>query len=613
MAQGATRIREDARALTRQIRDHGLDSTVLSHVLNGWVKLVEESVGQELHLRTQDIDGGADNAPEPTSLGGAGNPDSRPEAEAVRALLRNRAASISTPESRLRYFGHHSKSFRFAARWFSRRRLQEVADVYAFCRFTDDLVDEEGDTATTQQRSARLAEWGRMAKEAYEGIPTGTPGLDQVMETMRNRGISFTYARELIRGVEMDLNPTPFPTLQSLRVYSYRVASVVGEWITQLFGIDDPWMLERARALGHAMQLTNILRDVGEDLRQGRLYLPEDRMEAHGVDRRVLQAKMAAGTPALPGYRNLVEELMADAEANYDRAFEAIPRLPRPLRTAVAVAASVYQGIHEEIRKNRYDNLTRRAHTSFFRKVVLASRGLWRLRGKVERRSRAGAWRTVLALVPAMLWAPPALAQDPGNGTMAQDEGVPSISTQWASTYLETLGDPSAEHWTESGLRLERIRALYHLAVEEKDDTEAFADSLKLARSLTQEGSPLEVALAGYGGALQIVRAKHARWPPNKLKHLDRGAATLDSLVAAHPDHLEVRYLRFASYRFLPFFLRRDEAVADDEEVLAQSLVNRPQAFSDHFHKAVVGFVLAYGSLDQEQQARLAQVVSRRR
>jgi phytoene synthase len=154
----------------------------------------------------------------------------------------------------------------------------------------------------------------------------------------------------------------------------------VGGWLTELFGIRDRWVLDRAFALGHAMQLTNILRDVGEDLERGRLYLPEYLMAKHGVDREFLEAKAQSGFPASSGYRRLLEELMEAAETDYDRAFEAIPFLPRFFQGPVAVAANVYRGIHMEIRRNGFDNLSLRASTSLPRKMVLAIQGLFKLR-----------------------------------------------------------------------------------------------------------------------------------------------------------------------------------------------------------------------------------------
>jgi phytoene synthase len=201
---------------------------------------------------------------------------------------------------------------------------------------------------------------------------------------MRRGSVPFFYAQELIEGVRMDLLPRRYETLKELRLYSFRVASVVGGWLTELFGVHDPEVLDRAFSLGHAMQLTNILRDVGEDLSRGRVYLPEDRMTRHGVDRELLEAMAIHAAPLFPGYHALLEELMREADAEYQRSFSAIPSLPPSFQRPVAIASRAYQAIHDEIRRNSYDNLTRRASTSLARKVSHAVGALTQLR-RLER------------------------------------------------------------------------------------------------------------------------------------------------------------------------------------------------------------------------------------
>jgi hypothetical protein len=127
------------------------------------------------------------------------------------------------------------------------------------------------------------------------------------------------------------------------------------------------------------MQLTNILRDVGEDWDAGRLYLPRALLARHGLDGADI-ASMRAGAPILRGYRALVEEVIAVADGAYDAAFRAIPALPPFARRPIAVAAHVYRGIHDAIRANGYDNLTRRAHTRRRDRIRLAGRALLDLR-----------------------------------------------------------------------------------------------------------------------------------------------------------------------------------------------------------------------------------------
>ena len=147
-------------------------------------------------------------------------------------------------------------------------------------------------------------------------------------------------------------------------------------------------MLERASALGHAMQLTNILRDVGEDLANERLYLPLDLLRRHGLTRADLVAMQARTRPIDASYKAMIEELIREADASYRLADDAIPHLPAAFSRSVAVASAVYSDIHRRIRANRYDNLRRRAHTTSLGKVVTGARALLNLQGSSSATAR---------------------------------------------------------------------------------------------------------------------------------------------------------------------------------------------------------------------------------
>jgi phytoene synthase len=328
----------------------------ISRLLDGWVREAHRAL--ELH-----------------------EPDARLSLQGLSTdptpFVARQARAVGGPEAWGEYFGRHSKSFQFAARLFPPAPRADVEGVYAFCRFTDDLVDEAG--VPPEEARRRLEAWRELVRSAYEGEKTGVPLADRVMARLAGSAAPFHYVDDLLNGVAMDLEPVRYDTLEDLETYTYRVASVVGGWITELFGLHDPHLLQRAYALGHAMQLTNILRDVGEDLRRGRLYLPLARMEAYGVDPDALQALAERGQVP-QGYPELMEELMEVADHHYENAFEAIPCLPVYYRRPVAVAARVYQGIHDEIRRNGYDNGSRRAYTSFLRKLRLGLTGLRDLR-----------------------------------------------------------------------------------------------------------------------------------------------------------------------------------------------------------------------------------------
>jgi phytoene synthase len=272
------------------------------------------------------------------------------------------------------YLARHSKSFHFAARLLPGRERERVARVYAWCRVTDDVVDRAPHGSTTVL--GRLDSWLACSREAYAGHHCGIPIVDRVMSEMAERGIPFVYAANLVAGVRSDHCFERFADLDALGVYTRRVAGTVGRWLTELHGERDPWMLERADALGRAMQLTNILRDVGEDWDQGRLYLPLDHLDALALTPDDIGAMRRGERPIGRSYRALIEGLIDVAAGGYRSAREAIPYLPRPFRQAAAAAAAIYEGLHAEIRRNDYDNFTRRAVTSTTRKLLLAGAAL---------------------------------------------------------------------------------------------------------------------------------------------------------------------------------------------------------------------------------------------
>ena len=306
------------------------------------------------------------------------------------ASIAARALALGPRSQWGRYFSRNSRTFSFASLLFPPAERERVREIYAFCRFTDDLVDESDDPAHGPEDAVvRLHEtldvWAGICGLAYEGRSTGIPLADVVMGGMARQRIPFDLACELIEGVRMDVEPHHYRSMDELRRYTYRVASVVGAWLTRAFGVRDPWVLERAHALGHAMQLTNIVRDVGEDLAMGRIYLPADRMAVHGVTPESLAAMQAltkAGGSVDEGYIALLEEIMSVADSSYTAAYEGMPGLPPFFQRPVAVAAHVYRGIQDKVRANGYDNLNRRAYTTLREKVVLANQGLGRLRSR---------------------------------------------------------------------------------------------------------------------------------------------------------------------------------------------------------------------------------------
>lgn len=294
-----------------------------------------------------------------------------------RASIFAAAPDIAPPPRREEweaYLSRHGRSFWMAARLIPGSERAQLAGVYAWCRYTDDLVDHA--TCPRGVLLEVLEEWEALSRAAYEGNETGVELLDLVMGDMARCAVPFTYVSNLIRGMRADALGTRFETLADLTRYCHDVASVVGLWLTELFGVHDRWTLDRAAMLGVAMQLTNIARDVGEDWDRGRVYLPQSMLARYGVTERMIGETRRSGVPLPAGYADLLEELMTIAESGYDEAAEAVANLPVFFRSPVAVASRVYRGIHDAIRANGYDSIRQRAVTSESARMSLASAAL---------------------------------------------------------------------------------------------------------------------------------------------------------------------------------------------------------------------------------------------
>lgn len=519
--------------------------------------------------------------------------------ESVQDWARSFAGEVGrTPSSD--FFRHHSRSFSFAARLFPSGMRHQIAGLYVFCRVTDDLVDAGQDEDDSLDR--KLDAWRDLARSSYEGVPSGITWLDELMTVTARNGAPFELIDDLVEGVRMDLGGVSFQTMADLDLYTYRVASVVGIWICYLHGISDPEVLQRAAALGRAMQITNILRDVGEDLEKDRVYLPASLLSAHGVTREDLH-RMANGAPVSSNYREVIEELIAHSEADYDFAFPGLAVLPLPFARASAVAAGIYRGIHGAIRRNRYDTFTNRAFTTFIQKVVLSTGALYRLRRLRRNRTQSPGWTApnlpsgslrarIAEIGYRMIFALFMLVQTPA-GAVAMPTG---LSWPPDTTPPAILMNEISEGGTES--RLEQLRALYLEAV---NDRQALDDGLELAATAVPKSAVIEA----YEGAFKVLKAKHAFWPFRKMAHLNDGLPILDSLVSANPDHVEIRYLRLMSCYYLPGFLGRKGSVQEDFEALSRLLPDAVDAFPPTLFEDMVRFVLEEAETDEPTRARL--------
>jgi 15-cis-phytoene synthase len=266
----------------------------------------------------------------------------------------------------------HSKTFYFGSRFFPAAQRDAVWAVYAACRIGDDTVDElEGKAA----RNA-LEEWRTRVESAIRGEPDGDPMARALAWAAERFPLQYDPYLELYQGLEMDLECYSFQTLEDLMLYCRRVAGVVGWMITPIAGYDGgEATLERALKLGMAMQITNILRDVGEDLERGRIYLPQELMDKHGVRQRDLLERRIND-----GYVALMRELDGIARDLYREGWRGLPRLRGPAQIAVAVAATAYEGILGAVERNGFDNFNKRASVSGRRKIAMIPSAFLELR-----------------------------------------------------------------------------------------------------------------------------------------------------------------------------------------------------------------------------------------
>ncbi|MBB4265444.1 phytoene/squalene synthase family protein [Roseospira visakhapatnamensis] len=235
--------------------------------------------------------------------------------------------------------------------------------LYGFCRLSDDAVDESD---ACLQAVSHLR---HRLDLIYAGTPMDNPVDRAFADVVERHALPRTLPDALLEGFEWDARGRDYETISEVRAYGARVASTVGAMMSVLMGARQPHVLARACDLGVAMQLTNIARDVGEDARNGRLYLPRQWMVEAGLDPEAFLARPRF-TPALGV---VVRRLLAEADRLYDRAASGIAGLPAGCRPAIHAARLIYAGIGTEIAQAGYDSVSRRAYVPGRRKLALVA------------------------------------------------------------------------------------------------------------------------------------------------------------------------------------------------------------------------------------------------
>ncbi|WP_334142169.1 phytoene/squalene synthase family protein [Rhabdothermincola sp.] len=265
-------------------------------------------------------------------------------------------------------------------------KRHHVWALYAFCRFADEIVDAPGWRSVDDRRAAL----DRLAERFFTDLAAGRsehPVLKAVVHTVHAFDIDAGLFRRFLRSMAMDLTVERYETYADLEDYMDGSASVIGEMMLPLLEPSSPEAVRPARALGEAFQLTNFLRDVGEDLDRGRVYLPQEDLQAFGAD--------PARRRVDPAWVALMRFEIERARALYAEAERGIPFLPPSSARCITTASALYGGILRAIERNGYDVFSTRARVPAVRKAAAVGRALL-----------AARWPSTTAVSPAPVGGP---------------------------------------------------------------------------------------------------------------------------------------------------------------------------------------------------------------
>lgn len=254
-------------------------------------------------------------------------------------------------------------SFYYSFMFLSPERRRAITALYAFCREVDDVVDECSDEHVAR---TTLAWWRGQVAAIYSGTPQH-PVAQALVPVVKQFNLPQEHLLEIIDGMEMDLTQHQYADFKSLQLYCYRVASVVGLLAAEIFGYSDRKTLKYAHDLGIAFQLTNIIRDVGEDARRGRIYLPQDEMAQFGVHTSdILDARETES------FQKLMKFQIERAQHYYDQALVELPLVDRKSQRTGLMMAAIYRATLEEVVHSGCHVLRERISLTPLRKLWLA-------------------------------------------------------------------------------------------------------------------------------------------------------------------------------------------------------------------------------------------------
>ena len=257
-------------------------------------------------------------------------------------------------------------SFYYSFLYLPLEKRRAITALYAFCREVDDVVDECTEASVAR---AKLAWWRQEVAAIFHanGDPPSHPVAKAMQNMSRTFNITVERLNQIIDGMEMDLDYNRYADFDTLKHYCYHVASVVGLCSAEIFGYRNPCTLKYAENLGLAFQLTNIIRDVGEDARRNRIYLPQDELARFGVSEGdILQSRET------DSFRRLMEFQIERAERYYAQAFAELPAEDRRNQLPGIIMAAIYRTLLNEIKDDGCHVLRQRTSLTPLRKLWIA-------------------------------------------------------------------------------------------------------------------------------------------------------------------------------------------------------------------------------------------------
>lgn len=267
----------------------------------------------------------------------------------------------------------HGKTYYLATLLLPKAKRPFVHALYGFARYADEIVDDLASHLTPTQKKGELQRWSDSILKSLETGKSNDPIGKALIDTVQRFAIPHEHFTAFLASMAMDLTVTEYQSFEELMTYVYGSACVIGLEMVPILGAMSERAYEPAEKLGTAFQLANFIRDVGEDLDRGRVYLPLNELKAHGVDRAMLERRVLT-----PEIVSALKEQIARVRALQGEADPGINFLAPSSRPCIQAASELYCGIVDEVERIGYDIFTKRAKTSTSKRLKVASRAYLR-------------------------------------------------------------------------------------------------------------------------------------------------------------------------------------------------------------------------------------------